>query len=142
MAQQTQPSAVLTLRDHTDFTNWMTQLEARCVAYNIWSKIDPSSTEIPLREPIKPVLPKAADYTPAANVEIPQRPSDLSAGARGRIRRTSNTTNYKARNTRAINGSTIKNKRHGNISSRSYSPRCHRISRAPAASPNYRYDNG
>jgi hypothetical protein len=86
MTQQSQRDPTVTLRDQTDYTGWLSQLQARCLVHNIWDKISPSSTQPLLLKP-KPVrAPVVADYTPAANVDVPTRQSDLSSSGQKAFR--------------------------------------------------------
>lgn len=80
MAQPTYRDPTVTLRDHTDYTGWITQLQARCVVHNIWDKVNPKSTAQLTPKPEAVRAPVIADYTPAANVDIPTRQTELSSG--------------------------------------------------------------
>ncbi|KAF9728657.1 gag protein [Paraphaeosphaeria minitans] len=51
MAQQPYRDPTVTLRDHTDYTGWITQLQARCVAHNIWDKVNPTATNPLITKP-------------------------------------------------------------------------------------------
>jgi hypothetical protein len=77
MAHQSLRDPIVALRDQSDYTGWLAQLQARCVAHSIWDKISLDLTEPLLK---KLVLVRAliiADYTPAANVDVPERQSEL-----------------------------------------------------------------
>lgn len=78
MAQQLYRDPTATLRDHTDYTGWITQLQARCVAHNIWDKVNPTATNPLITKPVAIRAPVIAGYTPAANVGIPTRQTELS----------------------------------------------------------------
>ncbi|KAL5398755.1 hypothetical protein PMIN03_012746 [Paraphaeosphaeria minitans] len=70
------------LRDENDYRTWLSQLQARCAAYDVWKKVNPESNERPLPKPIEPELPDFATYAPNANIgdgETPNRLSELSA---------------------------------------------------------------
>jgi len=69
---------LVTLRDHTTYTEWMTQLKARCAAYSIWPIFDPESTIVMKIEPTEPEMPQISNYAPAASVAEPTRQSELS----------------------------------------------------------------
>ncbi|PVH91567.1 hypothetical protein DM02DRAFT_606418 [Periconia macrospinosa] len=79
MAQQSYRDPTVTLRNHTDYTGWITQLQARCVVHNIWDKINPAATVPLIMKPVAIRAPIIARYAPVANVEIPTRPTELSA---------------------------------------------------------------
>ena len=78
MAHSYQRDPTVTLRDQSDYTGWLAQLQARCVVHNIWDKISPEATEPLLIKPVPVRAPIIADYTPALNVDVPERQSDLS----------------------------------------------------------------
>jgi hypothetical protein len=78
MAAQSTRDTTTVLRDHTDWTTWISQLQSRCIVYNIWDKIDPESTAALLPKPAIPEPPRPAEYTPAANVLNATRVSELS----------------------------------------------------------------
>jgi hypothetical protein len=78
MATQSTRDTTTVLRDHTNWTTWISQLQARCVVYKIWDQIDPDATTIPTPEPTVPLPPSVADYTPAANILSATRASELS----------------------------------------------------------------
>ena len=80
MAQSTHRDPTITLRDHTDYTGWFTQLQSRCVVHNIWDKINPKSTVLETPKPPPVRAPIVGDYAPAINVDIPTRPTELSTG--------------------------------------------------------------
>lgn len=80
MAQSTNRDPTITLRDHTDYTGWFTQLQARCVVHNIWDKINPKSTVLETPKPLPVRAPLVTDYTPAVSIDIPTRPTELSSG--------------------------------------------------------------
>lgn len=80
MAQSTHRDPTITLRDHTDYTRWFTQLQSRCVVHNIWDKINPKSTVLETPKPPPVRAPIVGDYAPAINVDIPTRPTELSTG--------------------------------------------------------------
>jgi hypothetical protein len=67
------------LTNSADYRGWRTQLQARCVAYNIWEKVNPNSTMLFIPKPLLIRVPIATDYTPAANIKVPTRPTELSA---------------------------------------------------------------
>ncbi|KAI1672966.1 hypothetical protein L13192_03825 [Pyrenophora tritici-repentis] len=79
MTTFTTRDATVTLRDQSDYTGWMLQLQARCVAHNIWDKINPKSTTQPLREPKDIRIPVFANYQAAAGIGEPERLSELSS---------------------------------------------------------------
>ncbi|KAI8942930.1 hypothetical protein NX059_000968 [Plenodomus lindquistii] len=75
------------LRDHTDYTTWMTRLKARCIAHNIWDKINPKSTTRPTVKPVAERAPVIADYAPAnASNTSPRRITDLSTAGQKAFR--------------------------------------------------------
>ncbi|KAI1676615.1 gag-pre-integrs multi-domain protein [Pyrenophora tritici-repentis] len=78
MTTFTTRDATVTLRDQSDYTGWMLQLQARCIAHNIWDKIDPKTTTQPLRRPTDLRIPILADYQAASGIEEPGRLSELS----------------------------------------------------------------
>lgn len=80
MAQPTNRDSTVHLNTSADHRGWRTQLQARCVAYNIWDKVNPNSTTLAIPKPLPIRAPAVTDYTPAANVDIPTRPTELSAG--------------------------------------------------------------
>jgi hypothetical protein len=79
MAQNTHRDPTVMLRDQSDYTGWLAQLQARCLVHSVWDKINPDATEPLLFKPVPVRAPIIADYTPAANVETPERQSDLSS---------------------------------------------------------------
>lgn len=79
MAQTSQRDPTVTLRDQSDYTGWLSQLQARCLAHNIWDKINPEAIEPLITKPVPVRAPIVADYTPAASVDVPERQSDLSS---------------------------------------------------------------
>lgn len=79
MAQPSYRDSTVTLRDHTDYTAWITQLQARCVVHNIWDKVNPTETVPLITKPVAIRAPVIARYPPAANVETPMRQTELSA---------------------------------------------------------------
>ena len=78
MTGYSQRDPTVTLRDHTDYTAWITQLQARCVVHDIWSKVKPTATTLLLTKPEPVKAPIISEYTPAANIENPTRQSELS----------------------------------------------------------------
>jgi hypothetical protein len=78
MAAQSTRDTTTVLRDHTDWTTWISQLQSRCIVYKIWDKIDPESTAALLPKPAIPEPPLPSEYTPAANVLSATRVSELS----------------------------------------------------------------
>lgn len=86
MAHQHQRDPTVTLRDQTDYTGWIAQLQARCLVHNIWDKISPDSAEPLLNKPAPIRAPIIANYTPAANVNVPMRQSDLSTAGQKAIK--------------------------------------------------------
>jgi hypothetical protein len=78
MAAQSTRDTTTVLRDHTDWTTWISQLQSRCIVYQIWDKIDPESTAVLLPKPAIPQPPLPSGYTPAANVVTATRVSELS----------------------------------------------------------------
>ena len=79
MTHQHHRDPTVTLRDQTDYTGWLAQLQARCVVYSIWDKISPDAVEPLLMKPTPVRAPIIVDYTPATNVDVPERQSELSA---------------------------------------------------------------
>jgi hypothetical protein len=47
--------------------------------YNIWDKLNLKLTTLLTPKPLPVRAPDVADYTPAANIEVPTRPTELSA---------------------------------------------------------------
>jgi hypothetical protein len=78
MANTSTRDATAVLRDHTDWTAWISQLQSRCTIHEIWDKIDPDSITLPTPKPVVPLPPSVADYAPAANIQLPTRVSELS----------------------------------------------------------------
>ncbi|KAA8614355.1 hypothetical protein PtrV1_11385 [Pyrenophora tritici-repentis] len=81
-AQANQQNATVLLRDEHDYRAWYSQLQARCVTYNIWEQVNPDGTKLPLMEPFPPELPECADYAPSTGLPAganPTRLSDLSS---------------------------------------------------------------
>ncbi|PVH93318.1 hypothetical protein DM02DRAFT_696302 [Periconia macrospinosa] len=83
MATQITPriDGTVILRDENNYQTWLSQLQARCAAYDVWTKVDPNSTTTPLAKRREPELPEFSAYTPNANVggdDVPERLSDLS----------------------------------------------------------------
>ena len=78
MMASSQRDPTVTLRDYTDYTAWITQLQVRCVVHDIWNKVKPIATTPLLAKPIQVRAPIVSEYTPAANIDIPTRPSELS----------------------------------------------------------------
>lgn len=78
MAYQAQRDLTVTLRNDADYTAWLTQLQSRCVVYNVWDKINPATTTELTQRPIAIRAPVIADYAPAANIQEPARQSELS----------------------------------------------------------------
>jgi hypothetical protein len=78
MATQSTRDTTTVLRDHTDWTTWISQLQSRCLVYEIWHKIDPESTAALLPKSAIPEPPLPSEYTPAANVLNATRVSELS----------------------------------------------------------------
>ncbi|PZD24358.1 hypothetical protein A1F97_11142, partial [Pyrenophora tritici-repentis] len=77
-----QQNATVLLRDEHDYRAWYSQLQARCVTYNIWEQVNPDGTKLPLMEPFPPELPECADYAPSTGLPAganPTRLSDLSS---------------------------------------------------------------
>ena len=65
------------LTNSADHRGWRTQLQARCVVYNIWEKVNLNliTLLIPKLTPIQALV--AAKYTPAANVKVLTRLTKL-----------------------------------------------------------------
>lgn len=80
MAQPTNRDSTVHLNNSADHRGWRTQLQARCVVYNIWDKVNPKSTTPMTPKPLPVRAPVVADYAPAANIEVPTRPTELSSG--------------------------------------------------------------
>jgi hypothetical protein len=78
MAQPTNRDSTIHLVNPADHRGWREQLEARCVAHNIWDKISPDSTAELLPKPVAIRVPIVSEYTPATNIEIPTRATELS----------------------------------------------------------------
>jgi len=85
-AQPNQQTAAVMLRDEHDYRAWYNQLQARCVSYNIWEQVNPSTATPRQVEPTEPEMPDFSIYAPSAQLpigDIPTRPSDLAtAGLR------------------------------------------------------------
>ncbi|KAI1561825.1 hypothetical protein PtrEW7m1_011113 [Pyrenophora tritici-repentis] len=62
-AQANQQNATVLLRDEHDYRAWYSQLQARCVTYNIWEQVNPNRTKLPLMEPFPPELPELLDLS-------------------------------------------------------------------------------
>ena len=78
MSNLQQRNATIILHDQTDYATWLTQIQARCVAYNIWENIR-RVTPVPfLLEPIQIRLPAFENYAPVAGIEEATRLSELS----------------------------------------------------------------
>ncbi|KAF2867830.1 hypothetical protein BDV95DRAFT_501923 [Massariosphaeria phaeospora] len=54
------PTVILT--DSTNWMKWYKQLQARCAALNVWSKIDPKQTQRALEKPVMPIAPHPRSY--------------------------------------------------------------------------------
>jgi hypothetical protein len=80
MAQPTSRDSTVHLNSSADHRGWRTQLQARCVICNIWDKVNPKLTTPLTPKPLPVRVPDVTDYTPAANIEVPTRPTELSAG--------------------------------------------------------------
>lgn len=79
MATQPQRSdATVILRDETDYRNWYSQLQSRCIAYDVWAQVDPYSTTTPLIKPLEPDLPEISEYTPTQGFPADRAPARLS----------------------------------------------------------------
>jgi hypothetical protein len=78
MTAFSQRDPTVMLRDHTDYTAWITQLQARCVVHDIWSKVNPTATTPLLMKPVPVRAPIVSEYTPATNIDISTRLSELS----------------------------------------------------------------
>ncbi|KAK7177531.1 hypothetical protein PSPO01_16419, partial [Paraphaeosphaeria sporulosa] len=63
---------------YNDFIGWYTQLQARCVAYNLWDKVNPDLVTPLIMQLVAIRAPVIANYAPAANIEILVRQSELS----------------------------------------------------------------
>jgi hypothetical protein len=74
------------LTNPADHRGWRTQLQARCVAYNISEKVNLNSTTLFIPKPLPIRAPIAANYTPAANIEVSTRPTELSASGQKAFR--------------------------------------------------------
>ncbi|KAF1922659.1 uncharacterized protein M421DRAFT_426669, partial [Didymella exigua CBS 183.55] len=77
MAQPTYRDPTTVLRDQADWTGWLAQLQARCLSRNIWDKINPKTTTPLLSKPLSPRALTITNYAPAANTDIPLRPTKL-----------------------------------------------------------------
>lgn len=77
-AQPTSQRGEITLRDYSNFTIWFKQLQNRCIAHDIWDKVNPESTTPLTVKPVANRIPVVADYAPAANISTPTRQSELS----------------------------------------------------------------
>jgi hypothetical protein len=78
-AQPTPQRGEITLRDYSNFTIWFKQLQNRCIAHDIWDKVDPESTTPLTVKPVANRIPVVAEYAPAANIPVPTRQSELSS---------------------------------------------------------------
>jgi hypothetical protein len=78
MATQSTRDTTTVLRDHINWTTWISQLQARCVVYKIWDQIDPDATTIPTLELTVPLPLLVADYILAANILSATRALELS----------------------------------------------------------------
>ena len=80
--QSNQQTAAVMLRDEHDYRAWYNQLQARCISYNIWDQVNPTTVIPRLAVPTEPTMPDFSIYAPASTLAagvIPQRPSDLSS---------------------------------------------------------------
>lgn len=74
------------LTDHTIWSQWLQQLETRCVSLNVWGQVSPKGTLSPLTEPTFPTKPDIGLYEGKAtlglddngNQILPKYPSELS----------------------------------------------------------------
>jgi hypothetical protein len=78
MAAQSTRDTTTVLRDYTDWTTWISQLQSRCIVYKIWDKIDPELTAALLPKPAIPEPPLLSEYTLAANMLSATQVSELS----------------------------------------------------------------
>jgi len=78
MAQQSYRDPIITLRGYTDYTEWIRQLQAKCAVHNIWDKVNPKANVPLIAKPVAIRAPPIAEYTPAANTDIPTRHAQLS----------------------------------------------------------------
>ncbi|PVH92099.1 hypothetical protein DM02DRAFT_701515 [Periconia macrospinosa] len=54
------PTIILT--NYLSYTPWLLQLKIRCNSLDLWSKVDPNSTEEATPKPTKPKLPHVSEY--------------------------------------------------------------------------------
>jgi hypothetical protein len=78
MALPSNRDSTVHLVNPANHRGWREQLEARCVAHNIWDQISPDSTAELLPKPVAIRVPIVSKYTPAANIEVPTRATELS----------------------------------------------------------------
>jgi hypothetical protein len=78
MAHLSNRESTVHLVNPADHRGWREQLEARCVAHNIWDQISLDATAQLLPKPVAIRVPLVSEYTPANNIETPTRASELS----------------------------------------------------------------
>ena len=82
LSNERDPTVILT--DHTNYTAWFQQLQARCHSLRIWNLINPTEGDLPKVKPQLPIPPPIGSYQPstaflAANPGVePTIPSQLS----------------------------------------------------------------
>jgi hypothetical protein len=81
MSAQPQRNNTINLRDHTDWSAWMTQVQARCEIHDVWDNLRPLDPVPLISRPTRTAMPVPASYTPAANLQTlpPSLLSELSA---------------------------------------------------------------
>ncbi|KAK1912631.1 hypothetical protein P3342_004567 [Pyrenophora teres f. teres] len=83
MTTSTTRDATVILRDHTDYVSWVLQIQAQCVACNLWDKVDPAQDTQYRQEPKEFRVPQLTNYPSAAGIGIPERVTELTpAGQR------------------------------------------------------------